>query len=59
MQQLQELTQTQLEQALLWLESPLREPLPSELSLLSQVEWFLLRQLLNQIQVEKQFSQLH
>ena len=54
---LEQLTNPQLELALQWLENP---QLPQEnLPKLTSVEWFLLRQLLDQLTLEKQQSPLH
>jgi hypothetical protein len=54
---LQELSNQQVEKALAWLASPVLEPPPQELEQLSQVEWYLLNQLLQSLLLEKQ-SQL-
>jgi hypothetical protein len=51
--QLQELTNPQLEQALAWLDSPVQSPPPLDLT---QVEWYLLRQLLDQLLLEREHN---
>jgi hypothetical protein len=56
---LQELTSTQVEQALEWIHSPLQLSPPQGLEDLNPVEWYLLEQLLNQIWVEQAHSPLH
>ena len=50
---LQDLTQPQLEQALAWLANPVLSP-PQELRALTEVEWFLLDRLLENLLEEKQ-----
>ena len=56
---LQDLSQTQLEQALSWLTQPdLLQP-PDPLKHLNEVEWYLLRNLLEQLQLEKDHSPVH
>jgi hypothetical protein len=54
--QLQHLTNPQLEQALAWLDSPVQSAPPQELKELSQVEWYLLRQLLDQLLLEREHN---
>jgi hypothetical protein len=56
---LQNLTQQQLEQALVWLDSPQVQPYPKELQNLNEVEWMLLSGLLMTLQAEKDNSQVH
>ncbi len=56
---LQELTLQQVEQALQWLDSPVQSAPPQELEQLSQVEWYLLDKMLQQLLLEKRFSSLH
>ena len=53
------LTQTQLESALRWLDSPVQEPPPQELEELTQVHWYLLDKMLQELIHEKQTNQLH
>lgn len=56
---LQDLSQNQLEQALSWLANPdLLQP-PDPLKHLNEVEWFLLTNLLEQLQAEKDHSPVH
>ena len=56
---LQDLTSTQVEQALKWLHSPLQIKPPQDLLDLNPVEWYLLEQLLGQIWLEQASSPLH
>ena len=56
---LQDLNNSQLEQALAYLANPEVESPPQPLKHLNQVEWFLLEQLLNNLLEEKQQSPLH
>ena len=56
---LQELTLQQVEQALQWLDSPVQSAPPQELEQLSQVEWYLLDKMLQELLLEKRFSSLH
>ena len=58
-QMLQNLSVSQLEKALSWLDSPVQSPPPEELLELTQVEWFLLDRLLQELLIEKQSSRLH
>ena len=53
MSQLQQLNQHQVEQALEWLEDPLPSPPPQGLEELNQMEWFLLRRMLDSLLEEK------
>jgi hypothetical protein len=56
---LQELTNLQVEKALKWLASPELDGPPEELVALSQVEWYLLDRMLQELLLEKQLSKLH
>ena len=56
---LQELSNQQLEQALAHLVSPLSELLPKPLDQLSQMEWYLLQQLLSSLLEERNSSPVH
>jgi hypothetical protein len=56
---LQDLSVQQLESALAWLDSPLVEPPPEALLELTQMEWFLLDRLLQQLMQEKDHSPVH
>jgi hypothetical protein len=58
-QMLQELTSKQVEEALMWLHSPLHLKPPQELRDLNPVEWYLLEQMLGQIWLEQASSPLH
>jgi hypothetical protein len=58
-QMLQNLSVNQLEQALIWLDSPVQDAPPEELLELTQVEWFLLDRLLQELLLEKEHSRLH
>jgi hypothetical protein len=51
---LEKLSQSQVEQALQWLASPVQEPPPQGLEPLSQAEWFLLSRLLESLLSEKE-----
>ena len=53
---LQNLTRPQVEQALAWLAQPDPLSVPQELKGLSQLEWFLLNNLLENLLEEKQHS---
>ena len=55
---LQDLTKPQVEQALAWLANPDLWSVPHELKELSQVEWFLLNQLLENLLEERNHSRL-
>jgi hypothetical protein len=55
---LNHLSTRQVETALEWLASPVLVPPPQELESLSQVEWFLLGKMLNQLLEEKQSQPL-
>ena len=56
---LQDLNNSQLEQALTWLHSQVQTPPPEELKQLNQMEWLLLTQLLHNLLEEKLQSPLH
>jgi hypothetical protein len=56
---LQNLSVQQLESALAWLDSPLVESPPEGLLELTQMEWFLLDRLLQQLMREKYHSPVH
>ena len=58
-QMLTNLSVEQVEQALQWLDSPVQSAPPQELEQLSQVEWYLLDQMLQNLILEKRFSSLH
>ena len=58
-QVLQNLSVLQVEKALAWLDSPVQSPPPPELETLTQVEWYLLDRMLQQLQIEKQHNPLH
>jgi hypothetical protein len=49
----------QVEKALAWLDSPVQNPPPEELLELTQVEWFLLDRMLQELILEKEHSRLH
>ena len=49
----------QVEKALRWLDSPVQSPPPEELESLSQVEWYLLDRMLQELLLEKEHSRLH
>ena len=53
---LQELSQKQVEQALQWLADPLPSAPPEGLESLNQLEWFLLRRMLDSLLLEKENS---
>ena len=53
---LQELSLPQVEKALAWLASPLPEPPPQDLRELNELEWFLLRRMLDSLLLEKEQS---
>ena len=55
---LQDLTPPQVERALAWLANPKPSPVPQELKELSQVEWFLLNHLLENLLEEKERSRV-
>ena len=59
LQMLQDLSVSQVEKALAWLDSPVQSPPPEELLELNQVEWFLLDRLLQELLLEKESSRLH
>jgi hypothetical protein len=50
---IQELNQQQVEQAFRWLQSPLPSAPPQGLESLNQLEWFLLRRMLDSLLLEK------
>jgi hypothetical protein len=50
---LDKLSPRQVERAFKWLASPVQEPPPKELEPLSQVEWFLLSRMLDNLLEEK------
>ena len=50
---LDKLSQQQVESAFQWLASPVQEPPPKGLESLSQVEWFLLSKMLENLLSEK------
>jgi hypothetical protein len=56
---LQDLSNSQLEQALAYLANPLSEPPPQPLDQLNQLEWHLLQQLLSNLLEEKESSPVH
>ncbi len=56
---LQNLDTNQIELALKWLDSPVLSPPPQELESLTQMEWYLLDNLLQLLLKEKQNSQVH
>jgi hypothetical protein len=56
---LDSLSPNQVELALEWLASPLLESPPEELLNLTQVEWFLLDRMLDQLMVERGHSPVH
>jgi hypothetical protein len=56
---LQELTNQQVEKALKWLASPELNGPPEDLVALSQVEWYLLNRLLDDLMTEKSSLPLH
>ena len=58
MSQLNQLSQKQVEQALEWLEDPLPSAPPQDLEKLNQMEWFLLRRMLDSLLEEKQQNPL-
>jgi hypothetical protein len=51
---LEKLSPNQMELAFKWLESPIQCPPPPELESLSQMEWFLLDRMLQQLLKEKE-----
>jgi len=51
---LQKLSLPQVERALAWLASPLPEPPPEDLQELNELEWFLLRRMLDSLLHEKE-----
>jgi hypothetical protein len=53
---LQKLSLPQVERALAWLASPLPEPPPEDLQELNELEWFLLRRMLDSLLHEKESS---
>jgi hypothetical protein len=56
---IQELTNLQVEKALRWLASPELDGPPEELVALSQVEWYLLDRMLDDLMTEKDSLPLH
>ena len=50
---LDKLSQSQLEQAFLFLQYPSSQPLPKELEELNELEWLLLSQMLERLLLEK------
>ena len=56
---LDNLSHNQVELALEWLASPLLESPPKELLDLTQVEWFLLDRMLDQLMTERDHSPVH
>ena len=58
-QMLLNLSVLQVEKALAWLNSPVQNSPPEELLELTQVEWFLLDRLLQELLLEKEYSKLH
>jgi hypothetical protein len=56
---LQELTNLQVEKALEWLASPELDGPPEELVALSQIEWYLLDRMLDDLMTEKDSLPLH
>ena len=54
-----QLSVPQIEQALEWLDSPVESPPPEGLEALSQVEWYLLDKLLQELWREKASSRVH
>jgi hypothetical protein len=56
---LQDLSPNQVEKALEWLASPVVESPPEELLELTQVEWFLLDRMLEQLMSEKDSGPVH
>lgn len=54
-----QLSVPQIEQALKWLDSPVESPPPQELESLSQLEWYLLDKLLQELWREKASSRVH
>jgi hypothetical protein len=55
---LQDLSRSQVEEALQQLWSPLKTPLPKELGELNEMEWFLLGRMLESLLVEKEHHPL-
>ena len=55
---LDRLSNNQVEQALSWLASPVPTPPPQEVEHLSQVEWYLLNQMLHSLLAEKRSQPL-
>ncbi len=55
---LEKLSQRQVEKAFQWLESPLPSPPPEDLEQLNQLEWFLLKRMLDNLLEEKQQHRL-
>ena len=53
---LQQLSQQQVEQAFRWLQDPLPSKPPEGLESLNQLEWFLLRRMLDSLLQEKENS---
>jgi hypothetical protein len=58
MKMLEKLSRQQVEQALAWLASPLPEPPPQGLEELHQLDWMVLKRLLEQLLEEKEHSVL-
>ena len=56
---LQELTQAQLEQALMWLTQPEAMELPQTLRHLEPIEWMMLERMLEDLQQEMDHSPIH
>jgi hypothetical protein len=56
---LDNLSVPQLEQALAWIHSPLRQPPPQELEKLTPAEWYVLTGLLRDLLEEKLHQQVH
>ena len=56
---LDSLSPNQVELALEWLASPLLESPPEELLNLTQVEWFLLDRMLDQLMLERNHGPVH
>ena len=56
---LQNLSHQQVELALKWLDSPVQSPPPPELEDLTQVEWYLLDQMLQTLLKERDHSPVH
>ena len=50
---LDNLTPQQVEQALAWLHSPVKEPPPQSLKHLNELEWFLLQRMLDHLLLDR------